>query len=371
MGTEKLETGYGKESGEAGFEHENALSVLATAGEIDMARSTPSQSPANRKSNYLPSPLKYWHESNGQPESIYDRTQRRFDEGHSLDEQEEEPNNGVKCCNCKSTGCLKRYCDCFKAGLYCTNACSCQNCKNNEAHAEERDKAIRLTLGRDPNAFRPKISKNVESEGKHSRGCHCKRTFCLKGYCECFQAGVPCSNLCKCTNCKNYENSPELQTVRASQQENGALSTTDPNFESDPRSVSKRPRHNLSSSPYSRGRISEGYLSQGRQPLSLTPILQRGTSASQDDFRNCRDAASLLSQQCNQLFSAAREEVQHVLAERNQREKAGQKEASARDRTFEGKEIVEAVERAVIEETAALLATYTEMLRSRSEPAHT
>jgi len=62
MGTEKLETGYGKESGEAGFEHENALSVLATAGEIDMARSTPSQSPANRKSNYLPSPLKYWHE---------------------------------------------------------------------------------------------------------------------------------------------------------------------------------------------------------------------------------------------------------------------------------------------------------------------
>mmetsp|Transcript_5340 Transcript_5340/g.22638 ORF Transcript_5340/g.22638 Transcript_5340/m.22638 type:complete len:107 (+) Transcript_5340:736-1056(+) len=62
MGTEKLETGYGKESEEAGFEHENALSVLATAGEIDLARSTPSQSPANRKSDFLTSPLKYWPE---------------------------------------------------------------------------------------------------------------------------------------------------------------------------------------------------------------------------------------------------------------------------------------------------------------------
>mmetsp|Transcript_5343 Transcript_5343/g.22649 ORF Transcript_5343/g.22649 Transcript_5343/m.22649 type:complete len:133 (+) Transcript_5343:977-1375(+) len=105
----------------------------------------------------------FWSQGNGQPEAFYDRTQRRFDEGHSLDEQGEEQNTGVKCCNCKSTGCLKRYCDCFKAGLYCTNACSCQNCKNNEAHAEEREKAIRLTLGRDPNAFRPKISKNLES----------------------------------------------------------------------------------------------------------------------------------------------------------------------------------------------------------------
>uniref|UniRef100_A0A7S3A7K7 CRC domain-containing protein n=1 Tax=Rhodosorus marinus TaxID=101924 RepID=A0A7S3A7K7_9RHOD len=313
----------------------------------------------------------FWSQGNGQPEAFYDRTQRRFDEGHSLDEQGEEQNTGVKCCNCKSTGCLKRYCDCFKAGLYCTNACSCQNCKNNEAHAEEREKAIRLTLGRDPNAFRPKISKNLESDGKHSRGCHCKRTFCLKGYCECFQAGVPCSDLCKCTNCKNYENSPELQTVRASQHENGTLSTADPSFESDPRSVTKRPRHNLTSPSHLKGRISESYLGQARQPLGITPILQRGASASQDDFRNCRDAASLLTQQCSQLFSAAQEEIQHVLAEQSKKDKASRKELSGKERTFDNKEIAEAVESAVVEETAALLATYTEMLRSRSEPAHT
>ena len=34
-------------------------------------------------------------------------------------------------------------------------------------------------------------------------GCHCKKTECLKNYCVCFQEGLKCSESCNCTGCKN------------------------------------------------------------------------------------------------------------------------------------------------------------------------
>ena len=43
-----------------------------------------------------------------------------------------------------------------------------------------------------------------------SGACKCKNTACLKKYCECYSAGILCGDKCKCVDCKNYLGSEEL-----------------------------------------------------------------------------------------------------------------------------------------------------------------
>ncbi|EME26815.1 Protein tesmin/TSO1-like CXC 6 [Galdieria sulphuraria] len=121
-------------------------------------------------------------------------------------------NVGSNPCNCKRSQCLKLYCECFASGSYCTSKCKCNGCKNNGDNANHVKTARERTLERNPRAFSPKISEStaaVTEEGQvlrvaaHHRGCNCKRSNCRKKYCECFQAGVPCGDNCKCVDCKN------------------------------------------------------------------------------------------------------------------------------------------------------------------------
>ncbi|KAJ0174530.1 hypothetical protein K1T71_009638 [Dendrolimus kikuchii] len=113
-----------------------------------------------------------------------------------------------KACNCTKSQCLKMYCDCFANGKFCNN-CNCNNCHNNIENEVLRQKAIRACLERNPNAFRPKIGKaksaGPEPVRRHTKGCNCKRSGCLKNYCECFEAKIECTAMCKCVGCRNVE----------------------------------------------------------------------------------------------------------------------------------------------------------------------
>lgn len=132
-----------------------------------------------------------------------------------------------KPCNCKKTKCLKLYCECFSQDLYC-QGCSCSECRNLSQYEPMRDKAMKDARVKNPQAFLDRVSST------HNMGCRCKRSECLKKYCEaslerdcaiaftrvsltsfvplcqCFEARVLCGSKCKCNGCMNRAGSQKL-----------------------------------------------------------------------------------------------------------------------------------------------------------------
>ncbi|XP_025012504.1 CRC domain-containing protein TSO1 isoform X2 [Ricinus communis] len=155
--------------------------------------------------------FKLEHADNFEEFSQLSPTKKRRKKSLSID------GDGCKRCNCKKTKCLKLYCDCFAAGIYCADPCACQDCFNRPEYEDTVLETRQQIESRNPLAFAPKIvqhakefaasredrSSSMPSLSRHKRGCNCKKSMCLKKYCECYQANVGCSSECRCEGCKN------------------------------------------------------------------------------------------------------------------------------------------------------------------------
>jgi hypothetical protein len=152
-------------------------------------------------------------------------------------------------CTCKKSKCLKLYCQCFAGKAFCSSdICRCLVCKNTSEFMDERNHAISSILQRNPAAFdnkfkatlittttsphsvvdnlgmvvangsvRGDVSRgyvdtssalvSVSHEVSHKLGCKCRKSACLKKYCECYHGNVKCSGNCRCIGCKNMPSS--------------------------------------------------------------------------------------------------------------------------------------------------------------------
>jgi hypothetical protein len=80
-----------------------------------------------------------------------------------------------KGCNCRNSHCLKRYCECYAAGVQCSSKCKCVSCQNGKPPGDDQDgegekscspPAHSSEVARSPTAFKLKAEYNMSPRGR-------------------------------------------------------------------------------------------------------------------------------------------------------------------------------------------------------------
>ena len=113
----------------------------------------------------------------------------------------------TRSCGCQKNACLKLYCDCFAGQELCSpEHCCCSDCGNLDRTDTKRLLAIESARSRNAfSEYRPTRRERKADKSGKAVFCGCKKSRCLKRYCDCFFARARCNERCGCTDCYNRE----------------------------------------------------------------------------------------------------------------------------------------------------------------------